>query len=69
MHWIKTVAAEGWGLFVDDGRYALAIIVWLALAWLVLPGLGLSGGWNATILCAGLLLILLAGSLRGAHKR
>lgn len=69
MGWLKTVVAEGWGLFVDDGRYALAIIVWLALAWFVLPHLGLAGGWNAAILCVGLLLILLEGSLRGAHKR
>lgn len=68
MRWIKTAVAEFWGLFVDDGRYALAIIVWLAVVWLVLPRLGFSSGWNAIILCVGLLLILLEGSLRGARN-
>ncbi|MEW9622635.1 hypothetical protein [Rhodanobacter geophilus] len=57
---------ELWGLFVDDGRYALAIVAWLLLAWRVLPLLQL-GGWNAAIFAAGLLAILLESVLRRAR--
>ena len=67
MGWLKTIAAELWGLFVEDGRYALTIVVWLALVWLALPYLALGRGWNAIILAIGLLLILLEGILRGAR--
>src|SRR6185437_14031535 len=58
MSWLRKLLAELWGLFVDDGRYALAIVVWLLLAWLALPLLGLDGGWNALVFAAGLLAIL-----------
>lgn len=68
MSWPKTIATELWGLFVEDGRYALTIVVWLALAWLGLPRLDLDRGWNAVILAIGLLLILLEGTLRGARR-
>ena len=68
MGWLKTIATELWGLFVEDGRYALTIVAWLALAWLALPRLDLGRGWNAIILAIGLLLILLEGTLRGARR-
>ena len=68
MRWFKTILAEGWGLFVDDGRYALSIVVWLGLAWLVLPQLRLGGGWNALILFVGLLAILLESAWRRARR-
>ena len=68
MGWLKTILAEGWGLFVDDGRYALSIVVWLLLAWLVLPRLRLDGGWNALILFVGLLAILLESVSRRARR-
>lgn len=68
MRWLKTILAEGWGLFVDDGRYALSIVLWLALVWLALPQLRLGGGWNALILFAGLLAILLESVWRRARR-
>jgi pilus assembly protein TadC len=34
---LKTILAEILGLFVDDGSFALAILVWLALVAFVLP--------------------------------
>ncbi|OOG38463.1 hypothetical protein B0E52_14050 [Rhodanobacter sp. C06] len=67
MNGLRTVLAELWGLFVDDGRYALAIVGWLLLAWLVLPLLQLGGGWNAVVLAAGLLAILVESVLRRAR--
>lgn len=68
MRWLKSVLAELWGLFVDDGRYALTIVSWLLLTWLLLPLLRVGGGWNAIILFAGLLLILLESVLRRAGQ-
>ncbi len=68
MRWLKTILAEGWGLFVEDGRYALSIVVWLALAWLALPHLHFGGGWNALILFLGLLAILLESVWRRARQ-
>ena len=69
MRWLKTALAEVYGLFVEDGRYAITIVVWLALAWLVLPALALGDPWNAAILFVGLLAILLESVLRGARRR
>lgn len=53
-----------WRLFVDDGRDALAIVLWLLLAWWGLPWLRLPAIWNAPIFAAGLLWILAWGVLR-----
>jgi hypothetical protein len=33
MSWIKTVLREVFGLFVDDGSFAIAILAWLLLVW------------------------------------
>lgn len=67
MSWLRAALVELWGLFVEDGRYALAIVVWLLLAWLALPLLDLGGGWNALVLAAGLLAILAESVLRRAR--
>ncbi|HKR77008.1 MAG TPA: hypothetical protein VJR95_10095 [Rhodanobacter sp.] len=68
MNWLRKLLAELWGLFVDDGRYALAIMVWLLLAWRVLPLLQLGDGWNAPVFAAGLLAILVESVLRRARR-
>jgi hypothetical protein len=67
MNWLRSMLSELWGLFVDDGRYALAIVAWLLLAWLALPLLQLGGGWNATIFAAGLFAIFVESVLRRAR--
>ncbi len=36
MQWIKTIFREVFGLFVDDGSFALAILAWLLFIWLLL---------------------------------
>lgn len=64
MKWLRTMLSELWGLFVDDGRYALAIVAWLLLAWLALPLLRLGSGRNAAIFAVGLLAILAESVLR-----
>ncbi|MEW9572089.1 hypothetical protein ABQJ54_10005 [Rhodanobacter sp. Si-c] len=68
MSWLRKLLLELWGLFVDDGRYALAIVAWLLLAWRALPLLGFGGGWNAPVFAAGLLAILVESVLRRARR-
>jgi hypothetical protein len=60
---------ELWGLFVDDGVFAGAIVVWLVLVGLVLPRLDLPGWLPAILLFAGLAVILVLGALRAARQR
>jgi hypothetical protein len=66
---LRLIRDELWGLFVDDGVFAGAIILWLVVAWRVLPHLGLPGGLPAVLLFAGLAAILVFGALRGTRKR
>ena len=63
MMWLKIIFQELLGLFVDDGNFAIAILVWLALVWLVLPPLHVPGAWRAVILFAGLVAILIQSVL------
>ena len=41
MTWLKAIAAELLGLFVDDGLFALAILAWIVGVGFILPRLGL----------------------------
>lgn len=68
MNWLRMMLSEIWGLFVDDGRYALAIVAWLLMAWLALPLLRIGGGWNAVIFAVSLLAILVESVLRRARR-
>jgi membrane protein implicated in regulation of membrane protease activity len=68
MHWLKAAIGEIYGLFVDDGHFALAILVWLLLLWLVvglLPGLAT---WGGIVFFLGLVAILLVSARRSAHR-
>lgn len=68
MKWIGTVVREVFGLFVDDGSFAIAILVWLVLVGLGLPRLGIAAGWDGLILFAGLALILVATAAQRARR-
>jgi hypothetical protein len=68
MHWIKTASRELFGLFVDDGSLALAIIIWLTLATQLLPRINASGASKGAILFAGLGVVLAESVLRRARK-
>ncbi len=68
MKWAGAILGEVFGLFVDDGSFALAIVAWLALAGLGLPRLGVAAGWDGLILFAGLALILVASATRRAKS-
>ncbi len=68
MAWLRTTAAEVLGLFVDDGPFAAAILIWIGAAWLVLPRLGLPGAAQAPILFAGLASLLMGSALRAVRR-
>ena len=68
MRWIGTVLREIFGLFVDDGSFAVAILVWLAIMWLVLPHLAVPAVWGGPVLFVGLALILLESATRRARR-
>ena len=67
MSWLGAIWREIFGLFVDNGRFALSIIVWLVLTGLLLPAIGLAASWAGLILFAGLAAILLESVIRRAR--
>jgi hypothetical protein len=67
MSWLKIISQELIGLFVDDVRLALEILVWVSLLWLALPRSPSSASWHAPLLLFGLLAILLESVWRGAR--
>jgi hypothetical protein len=68
MKWLNSILREVLGLFVDDGSFALAILIWLGALWVVLPHLNVPRGWDGVILFAGLALILVESAWRRARN-
>jgi hypothetical protein len=70
MNWLKNIFREIFGLFVDDGSFALAILLWLAVVRWGTPHLNIRSGITGVILFAGLALILAENAIRySRHKR
>jgi hypothetical protein len=70
MKWLKNIFREVFGLFVDDGSFALAILIWLAIVRWATPHLNISSGITGVILFAGLALILAESATRySRHKQ
>jgi hypothetical protein len=69
MTWIKTILREVYGLFVDDLKFALAIIFWIALVRLIFPHISITPAWRGFILFAGLALILAENAALYARSR
>ncbi len=61
---LRLIWAELFGMFVDDGRFAVAILAWLALCGVLLPRLGLPAAVPPVALAAGLCAILVESVLR-----
>ena len=68
MKWLRTVLHEVIGLFVDDGSFAFAIVVWMVVLRLVATHLGIAARWSGFILFGGLLAILAESALRFARR-
>jgi hypothetical protein len=70
MNVLKTAALEVYGLFVEDGSYAVAILVWIAVATLLLPRLPASAiVWSGPVFFVGLAAILVQNVLKTARWR
>jgi membrane protein implicated in regulation of membrane protease activity len=69
MRWMKSIAREIYGLFVDDGSFAGAILIWLGLAMAGVPRAASNARWAGPALFAGLALILIESVLRFARRR
>jgi hypothetical protein len=69
MKWLKNIFREVIGLFVDDGSFALAILIWLAVVRWATPHLNIPSGITGIILFAGLGLILAESATRYARRK
>ena len=69
MPWIKSIAREIFGLFVDDGSFAIGILVWVVMAVAVLPRVASVARWAGPVLFVGLALILIESVLRFSRRR
>ena len=69
MPWLKSIAREVFGLFVDDGSFAIAILVCFALSVFVLPRIAATAHWTGPALFAGLALILIESALTFSRRR
>jgi hypothetical protein len=67
MQWVRNVVREIFGLFVDDGSFALAVLVWIGVVWLVLhrTRIVVPGG---IILFVGLGFILTENAIRFSRR-
>jgi hypothetical protein len=61
---IAAVLKELWGLFVDDGSLALALIIWVAVCGFGLPRMPIPVAWDGPVLFIGCLVILVFNVLR-----
>ncbi len=68
MTWLKTVWAEIIGLFVDDASLAIAIAVWLAVAWLLFRVGVVAPAWRGPLLFLGLAALFVENTLRRARR-
>lgn len=69
MQSLKKIFTELFGLFVENGSFALAILIWLGLAWLVVPHLAIPPILSGPILFAGLALILIENTTRTSRPK
>ncbi len=66
---LKAIFTELWGLFVDDGSLAFALVVWCGLSIWLLPRSGINAAADARILFLGCLSILLINVVGAARAK
>lgn len=69
MGWLRTIARELLGLFVDDGSLALPTLLWLAAIWLLGLPLPPPPALRGLLLFLGLAAILVGSARSGARRR
>lgn len=65
---IRTIIAELVGLFIDDGLFAAAVVIWILLIGLVAPTLDVPALWRSVLMFAGLAVILIESVARRARS-
>jgi hypothetical protein len=65
---LVTALKEIYGLFVEDGSLAVAILVWAMIAVLLFPRIPGSGEWRGPLFFIGLALLLVENVRRAAHR-
>jgi hypothetical protein len=68
MGWIRTLFREGYGLFVDDGSLAFAVIAWIGFVKILLFRIPFLNHWQGIIMFAGLASILVESTIRFSRK-
>ncbi len=68
MNALRTIIQELIGLFIDDGLFAAAVVVWAALVGFVAPVAGIPAMWRAALLFVGLAVILVESVVRRARS-
>ncbi len=63
---LGAILRELFGLFVDDGSLAINLLLWTALAGGALALFTVGGAWQAPLMTAGYLAILVENLLRAA---
>jgi hypothetical protein len=66
--WLNAAVREIVSLFIDDGAFALAIVIWLGLVGLLAWRVDAARAWAGVALFAGLAVILGESALRRARK-
>lgn len=68
MNVLRTILAELIGLFVDDGLFAAAVLIWVVLIGLAGPIVGVPASWRGILLFLGLAAILIDSVARRARS-
>lgn len=67
MNWLRTVAREVFGLFIDDSSFALAILFLMGIVWFATSQVAFFNEWGGVVLFSGLGVILIESCLRTAR--
>lgn len=69
MRWLKIIFTEIFSLFVDDGSFAITILVWLGVAGTMFAHTNMPSAAKGPILFAGLAAILMESAVRRARPK
>ncbi len=69
MNWLRSIAREVLGLFVDDGSFAVAILLWAVFVGAVLTRVVGHPNWTGSALFSGLACILIESVVRFSRRR
>jgi hypothetical protein len=65
---IMAALSQVLALFVDDGHFALAIVVWIAATYFIGANLLIPAPWDGILLFVGFATILLESTIRRARR-